>query len=56
MSGFTWGAGGLSIIITAKIAETIGIGNMLEGLIVFPFANLVFAYLADSSHWFKGFH
>jgi FSR family fosmidomycin resistance protein-like MFS transporter len=56
LNGFTWGIGGLLVVVTAKVAETLGIVSALMCLIIFPIANLLIAYFAWSTHWFQRFN
>jgi len=48
LGGFTWGIGGLLIILTGWIAGFVGIANVLDGLIILPLANLLLANSAGS--------
>ena len=53
LSGFTWGVGGLLVVLTAKIAETLGVKNALIGMTVFPVINLFLAYFVLTTGWFQ---
>ena len=56
LNGFTWGIGGLLVVVTAKVAATLGIRSALTCLIIFPIANLLITYFAWSTRRFQGFN
>jgi len=56
LNGFTWGIGGLLVVVTAKVAATLGIRSALTCLIIFPIANLLITYFAWSTRRFQRFN
>ena len=40
VGGFVWGSGGILVAGMGKVAEFIGIGNVLSALAVFPFLGM----------------
>jgi hypothetical protein len=48
LGGFTWGCGGVLVIIFARIAEAVGIEKVIGGLILLPLINLGLVFAAPS--------
>ena len=48
LGGFTWGCGGVLVIIFARIAEAVGIEKVIGGLILLPLINLGLVFVAPS--------